>query len=223
MIELDSTNGASLLESLAPRNPEAADDAGQADFLELLVAQLSNQDPLDPQDSGQFLTQLAQFEMVQGITDLNTSFSSFSQSMLSNQALQATSLVGRDVLVNSNIGSLHTGQNLSGYLDLPQTASAVNLKIYDGGGDLVRELRLGGKTAGEVGFNWDGLNDNGEALPPGNYRIEAEAMIDGNATAIPTSINVNVDSVTIDQQQGTILNLEGQIGSIPLAEVLRVS
>ena len=224
MAEVTSTSSANLFQDLSPnRTRETDKEDGRTDFLELLVAQLANQDPLDPQDSGEFLAQLAQFEMVEGITSLNDSFGSLSQSMLSSQALQATSLVGRDVLVNTDTGSLQSGEALTGYVPLPETASSLKLNIYNADGDLVRELQLGAKTAGDVAFSWDGLDDNGEPMPSGKYRVEAEGMMGGDATALPTLINVNVDSVTIDPQNGTILNLEGQIGSVPLANVLQVS
>ena len=58
---------------------------GQADFLELMVAQLQNQDPSEPMDNNQFLSQMAQFSMVNGIDSLNTGFSNMSSSILGDQ------------------------------------------------------------------------------------------------------------------------------------------
>ena len=67
---------------------------GGTDFLTLMLAQLKNQDPTSPVDSNEFLSQLASLSEVQGINQLNTSFSTLSNSMVSSQALQASSLLG---------------------------------------------------------------------------------------------------------------------------------
>ena len=75
---------------------------GQEEFLELMMTQLQNQDPLNPAESGEFLSQIAQFGTVNGITELQQSFSTLASSLQSNQALQASTMVGRSVLVESN-------------------------------------------------------------------------------------------------------------------------
>src|SRR6266850_2568094 len=74
---------------------------GGTNFLTLMLAQLKNQDPTSPVDSNQFLNQLASLSTVQGITQLNTSFASLSSSLVSAQALQASSLLGHQALVSS--------------------------------------------------------------------------------------------------------------------------
>src|ERR1700684_1982133 len=72
---------------------------GGTNFLTLMLAQLKNQDPTSPVDSSTFLTQLAQLSEVQGITNLNTSFSTLSNSLTSNAAMQASSLLGHQATV----------------------------------------------------------------------------------------------------------------------------
>src|SRR5271154_3782005 len=82
---------------------------GGTDFLTLMLAQLKNQDPTSPVDSNTFLTQLAELSEVQGITSLNTSFSALSGSLTSNQALQASSLLGHQAQVASSTATLAAG------------------------------------------------------------------------------------------------------------------
>ena len=84
--------------------PRGSNELGQADFLELMVAQLKNQDPTKPMDNSEFLSQMAQFSMVNGIEGLNTSFSSVSESILGSQGLQAATLLDRQALVDSPWG-----------------------------------------------------------------------------------------------------------------------
>src|SRR5271157_6415028 len=81
---------------------------GGTDFLTLMLAQLKNQDPTSPVDSNVFLTQLAELSQVQGITQLNTSFTNLSNSLVGNQAMQASSLLGHQALVPSSTATLAT-------------------------------------------------------------------------------------------------------------------
>src|SRR5277367_365763 len=130
---------------------------GGTDFITLMLAQLQNQDPTSPVDSNTFLTQLAQLSEVQGITSLNTSFGTLSTSLSSNQALQASSLLGHQALVNSGTVSLAAaGAAVSGAVSIPQSTSQVTLSISDSSGALVRQINLGAQSSGVANFSWDG-------------------------------------------------------------------
>jgi flagellar basal-body rod modification protein FlgD len=93
-------------------------DSEQDQFLNLMIAQLKNQDPFKPLESGEFLTQIAQFGTVTGVKELQSSFSQLASSISSNQALQASSLVGRTVNIESNAGVLGQDSPLSGTVEL---------------------------------------------------------------------------------------------------------
>lgn len=223
MSEISGVNNQSILEQLNQKSVTEQSDSGESDFLKLLVAQLNNQNPLAPQENGEFLSQLAQFSTVEGVEKLNATFEQFSSSMLSNQALQATALVGRSVQIPSDIGQLNSGQALTGTVDLPASTANLNLNIYDESGALVRQLPMGGHSAGKVNFSWDGFDNDGVALPSGNYRVVADANLGDSAVQVSTYVNVNVDSVTMGQSGGVILNLEGSLGTVALNDVLQIN
>src|SRR6202161_3531672 len=110
----------------------SATTLGGTDFLTLMLAQLKNQNPTSPVDSNEFLSQLASLSEVQGITQLNTSFSTLSNSIVSSQAMQASSLLGHQVLAASSTGTLSTaGATLTGAVNVPQTSSQVTLNISE--------------------------------------------------------------------------------------------
>lgn len=222
MNEVNSVNAQDILDRINAKTNTKKEDENKTDFLTLLVAQLENQDPLNPQDGTEFMSQLAQLETVQGIQDLNKSFGSFSESMLSNQALQATTLVGRDVLVKSNTGLLQQGKALTGSIELTGQASAVKLNVFNSGGALVRQLPLGDHPKGNLAFSWDGLGGDGQAAPPGAYKVVAQGSVNGETVELGTAVNFNVNSVTLDQSKGTMLNLAGRNGTVPLTDVLQV-
>lgn len=181
---------------------------GQTEFLKLMVTQLKNQDPFEPMENGDFISQMAQFSSVTGLAELQQSFESLANSLQSNQALQASSLVGRTVLVPSAVGSLPNGGAMSGSIDLPASGNSTALTIFDGSGQLMRRLELGFQSEGDVYFNWDGLTDSGTPAPPGRYYMSADAVINGETVALQTLVSASVESVTLGQGgQGLTLNL----------------
>jgi flagellar basal-body rod modification protein FlgD len=197
---------------------------GGTDFLTLLLAQLQNQDPTSPVDSNQFLSQLASLSEVQGINQLNTSFSSLSSSLTSSQALQASSLLGHQVLAASSTGSLATaGATLTGAVSVPQTSSQVTLNISNSAGVLVDSINLGAQPAGLANFSWNGQTSNGAAAPPGTYTLSAQVAGVASGTAVPTLVNGTVDSVTMGAgSTGLTLNVAG-LGSVPFSSVQQIS
>lgn len=200
----------------------ASNALGQSQFLDLMVAQLKNQDPTKPLDSSQFLGQMAQFGTVNGIQGLQKTFTEMASALQSNQALMASSLVGRSVLVPGGVGVLPQGGALNGSVTLPVSVADLAINVTDGSGQLVRRLVLGGQQAGETRFSWDGLNDAGAAAVPGRYKITAEALVDGKSYAADTSVSALVESVSLGGTQGMLLNLTG-LGQISLGNVKQIS
>lgn len=192
------------------------------DFLELLVTELTHQDPFKPMENSELATQISQFSVVSGIDELNSSFSGFSDSMVSDQALQAANLVGRDVLVPVNSGNLEAGGTIKGVVGITEPASHVTVRISDVSGELIKEIQLGTQSKGEVSFTWDGLDESGEAVAPGQYQIEAQAEVDGENMTPYTLIEARVDSVSIGAVgQGLSVNLAG-LGPVSFSSVAEI-
>ena len=202
----------------------AGTSLGGTDFLTLMLAQLKNQDPTSPVDSNTFLSQLASLSQVQGITQLNTSFSSLSSSLVSNQAMQASSLLGHQALVGSTTATLAAGATVSGAVKIPQTTSDAVLNISDSSGALVRQIDLGAQSSGLANYSWDGKQADGSQAPPGQYKLSAQyAGAASGSTAATTYVNGTVQSVTMGAgTTGLTLNVSGQ-GSVPFANVLQIS
>jgi flagellar basal-body rod modification protein FlgD len=197
---------------------------GGTNFLTLMLAQLKNQDPTSPVDSNQFLNQLASLSTVQGITQLNTSFGSLSTSLVSSQALQASSLLGHQALVSSSTANLTANGSVSGAIDVPQTTSQAVVNISDSSGSLVRQINLGAQSTGLANFSWDGKLQDGSQAAAGQYTLSAQfAGATSGATAAGTYVNGTVQSVTMGAgQTGLTLNVSG-LGSVPFSGVKQIS
>jgi flagellar basal-body rod modification protein FlgD len=194
---------------------------GGTDFLTLMLAQLQNQDPTSPIDSNTFLTQLAQLSQVQGIQQLNTSFSS---SLTANQTMQASALLGHDVLATSSSATTTTaGDSVTGAVVVPQTSTDVQLNILNSAGNVVKTLDLGAQSAGAAAFTWDGTENSGSAAPAGTYTLSATVNGVASGTNIVTQVAGTVDSVTMASgSSGLTLNVAG-IGSVPFANVVEIA
>ncbi len=197
---------------------------GGTNFLTLMLAQLKNQDPTSPVDSNQFLNQLASLSTVQGITQLNTSFGSLSSSLVSSQALQASSLLGHQALVSSKTANLTANGSVSGAVDVPQTTSQAVVNISDSSGALVRQINLGAQSTGLANFSWDGKLQDGSQAAAGQYTLSAQfAGATSGATSATTYVNGVVQSVTMGAgQTGLTLNVSG-LGSVPFSGVKQIS
>ena len=216
--------GSTTLEGLGviqqDKTPNTA--LGSEDFLKLMVEQFKNQSPTDPADSSEFLGQLASFSTVSGIQDLQQSLSSIGANLQSSQALQASTMVGRSVLVPANTARYSGTGGVSGVIDIPEDVANLTIGIYNQAGFLVQELKKDRVRPGEFAFKWDGLDKAGVAAPKGNYTLRASAEMGEVNVAFPTLVQAKVESVTLlPNGGGAELNLAG-FDSMDMAAVRRV-
>ena len=176
-----------------------SNELGKNAFLELMVAQLNNQNPLEPTDNQAFVAQLAQFSSVEGIDNLNSTAESMMSQLNSASALQASSLVGQSVIVDGNeTGLLLSGGVVSGFTEIPNPASSVRLQIKSKAGELLEEIPLDNHGAGAMSVRWDGYNlmVDGEVQDIDHSKLnrqvfqkdeDGELVLDNNGNPIPVA------------------------------------
>ena len=195
----------------------------QEDFFSMLTEQLANQDPTKPVDNDQMVAQMTSFTMADGISQLNGKFEAFAASMTSNQALQASSLIGQNVLVQGNVGFMGaTGEGVSGVVVNEKTMQNMTITIENQFGEVIKSIDAGTQAAGNVEFKWDGKDAKGNDMPPGEYVINATGELNGEGVQLSTAVNRHVGSVSLaGSGQGVILNLDGDV-SINLDDVIQI-
>jgi len=192
------------------------------DFLTLMTAQLQNQDPLNPTDSNQFLEQLSELSTVEGISQMNTTMSNLSTSLLSSQALSSASLVGQTVLTPASSSSYTSGDTLSGAVQVPTGASSVTLTISSSSGAIVDQMALS-PNAGLQDFSWNGTAQNGSAAPSGTYSVSANAIVGSATQAATTLLDGTVQSVSLTSG-GTAVTLNTpELGPVALSAVQQIN
>lgn len=193
--------------------PASAQTATAERFLKMLVAQMENQDPLNPLDNAQVTSQMAQINTVSGLEQVNTSVKSLNTQLLQLQALQGASLVGRDVSVEGNRLAVADGIGRGGF-DLPDKADQVLVEVLTPGGTVLDAMRLGSQGAGRHGFEWNaGAHTDAEGLM---FRVTA---VKGNE--VLAGIPVMLDRVRSVATGGDTLTLNLQrSGDVPAGSVL---
>ena len=226
----NTINSTDFLNQYSVKDQEKKDtkELGQDVFLELMITQMRNQDPLDPQKNSEFVAQLAQFSSVEGIDKLNTglegiakTMNSYGASLQSSQALQASSMVGRTVKVETDTAYLTDDKDINGTVYLSSDATDVAMNIYNDKGVRVSDVSLGEQTAGEIAFSFNGKDAEGNRLPAGKYRFEVLAKNGYRSIQMPIALSANVDSVTIGKNGTYSLNVAGY-GSVSINDVKEI-
>jgi flagellar basal-body rod modification protein FlgD len=196
---------------------------GQEAFLKLLVAQLQNQDPLNPQDNYEFVAQLAQFSSLEQTIGINDRLD---QLALQSQGLQNTetvSLVGKEVTVKGNIVTLDgQGSKVPISFTTEGKSTSSQIVIKDQNGRTVRTLTLGPHAAGLVKTTWDGRGDTGVAQPAGAYQVTASAKNGDDAPVVVSQQSTgSVQSISFDKGF-PVLTLDNGL-SVPVSDLVRVA
>lgn len=201
---------------------KGSNELGKNEFMELMIAQLKHQNPLEPQDNGEFISQLAQFSSLEEMQGLSQSVDDVASQFRSTQALQASAMVGRTVLAPSSVGILGAEGEISGNVEVPASTGGLRISIENQAGERVRQIDMGPQQAGVTAFSWDGKDGNGNSLPPGPYKVVAEASTPDGPEQLGTMLSANVDSVSLGKGGNITLNLAG-MGSIALSEVEQIN
>ncbi|MBT9507707.1 flagellar hook capping FlgD N-terminal domain-containing protein [Rhodoferax sp.] len=188
-----TSNTSSLTSSASVSDTTAAQDR----FLKLLVAQLNNQDPMNPMDNAQMTSQMAQINTVTGIQQVNETLKSMAAQFTSLQVMQGSSMVGHNVLVESNTLTRKAGI-ASGAIDLDGNTDAVKVDILSPGGQVLDTLNLGALGAGRHTFDWNSSAYTGSGEP--SFRVSATLgtkTIGSTALARDTVVSVGSENGTM--------------------------
>jgi flagellar basal-body rod modification protein FlgD len=206
-----STDQTSAAQNTASSTASATEDR----FLKLLVAQMKNQDPLNPLDNAQVTSQMAQLSTVTGIEKLNATLAAQSQA----QSFQSVSMIGRTVLATGDALTLKNGVAAGGF-ELAKPADAVKVSVLDSSGSVVRVLDAGASDSGVSVFSWDGKKTDGTTAADGDYTFAVNAT-DKGAKVTSTALAVGAVSSVLMDTTGTKLSVSG-LGLIGLSDVRQV-
>jgi len=191
-----STASSSALSATTPQQQEDR-------FLKLLVAQLNNQDPMNPMDNAQMTTQIAQINTVSGITQLNETVKSMAAQYTSMQVMQGASMIGHQVQAEGSTMSINAGKGTAAF-SLDSDASDVKVQVLSPSGQLIEQISLGAQTAGNHNIDWDATKYTGSGTP--TFNVVAKQG-NGSITATPL-VRDTIASVGTDSSGAVKLTLK---------------
>lgn len=189
---------------------------GKEDFLKLLVAQLENQDPLNPADPTEFTAQLAQFGQLEQLTNANKSLEQLGRMSGEMEKMSALGLIGQDVVAESESLRFNGEPITLGYsLDAP--AENVTLYVQNQSGSTLATIPATQTAPGQYFTQWNGSTDSGAALVPGDYALVVHA-VDAEEKTVKSNSLIKGRVASIDLS-GSSMQLETSSGSFAMSEV----
>jgi len=190
-------------------------------FLKLLVAQMSQQDPMKPTEGTEFMAQLSQFAMVEQSIAQSEKLDVLTAQMTGIASNDAAGLVGKSVTVRGNGVAFDGIGATSASINLSTPARSVTVRIQDSTGKTVRTLELGSRPAGAAPIVWDGKDDAGQPCVKGTYSIAVDAR-NADGAAVQTSKDVSGKVVKVSFEKGyPELMLDSGV-SAPVSELISV-
>lgn len=200
----------------ATAGAKSINQLNQTDFMTMMLAQLKAQDPFKPTDNGEFLAQMAQLSSATGIAEVKSAIENLDNNLKSMQILNASTLVGREVVMPSDTAVLSEPGDLRGQALLLGYAQDVRVEILTPGGAVLRQQSLGEHYGGQVPFEVKGL-------PAGSYQVRITASTNGRTEALSPELKAKVSSVSVSATGAEpLLHLQG-MGSLLLSQVREIS
>jgi flagellar basal-body rod modification protein FlgD len=222
---IDTTSAGST--GLVTASPSAAADMGKLNadykaFLKLLVAQVENQDPLEPMDSTTFVSQLAQLSQVEQAIMTNAKFDTLIEKTDASRSFSDVALLGRDVRVISDKVSLEEGRAAFS-VTLSSKAERVSISILDASGAVTRRIDQGPTSPGApLDFVWDGVDQSGVARYDGVFSIKVDAVdAEGKAVGNLVATSARIEQIDYEGVDPVMqLSNGSRIGSSAILSIL---
>jgi flagellar basal-body rod modification protein FlgD len=213
--------------SASANNPASSTSAVQsalnitpADFLRLITTQMKDQNPLQPADPTQFLSQLEQMSQVSSMQSMQTSLTNLQTSLQSAQMANGAALIGQTVLAPTPTANLSaSGGSVSGAVIAPDSAKLVTVNITSSNGALVDSFQVAPAADGLTHFTWNGKTTNGAAAAAGQYKVSATSSDGTTSTTLTPLIASKVSSVIVDPSNSA-LDITTENGTVPLSSVV---
>ncbi len=222
---VDAGNSAGPLPGL----PTIADSAsipgmGKQEFLNLLIAQLKYQDPLQPTSNQEYAAQLAQFSQLEQLQNMNDSLNeNLNINLVLTQSINNTlssTIIGKDVKAYGNAVSVVDGSQAEINFKLADYADKVHIAISNEDGDVIRTIEASGMAAGEQSITWDGLDQDGNQVSDGNYTFEVTAQKEDNSDIDVQSYIYGFVSAVRYENGAAIFRVNGE--DVPFSQVLEI-
>jgi flagellar basal-body rod modification protein FlgD len=197
----------------------------EQDFMQLLMAQMQNQDPLQPDDSTAWVTQLATYSQVEQSVAQTSSLNTISTQLQGLSTTTNANLIGKTVTLQGGTFTWNGTSPSTSSVNLAAAAQQVNVTISDSSGHQVRVMTLGPQSPGSLPITWNGAEDSGQAAPSGTYTFAVSAQsatgqtvgVSQSVTGIVTQVAYANGASTLTLNNGTTASIS-QLASVNAAQ-----
>jgi len=216
MSSTTSVNGTSSnVPAAGLSNTPANMQINQTDFLQLITAQMKDQNPLSPSDPTQFVTQLEGMSQVSAMQSMQAS-------MQASSIMSGTNLIGHSILAPGTTATLATGGAIGAAVNAPAGTSALNVSVQDSTGATVDTFTVKPADSGMTSFIWKGDTTTGATAAAGTYKVSVTATVDGKSVPVDPMVVNKVDSVLVDPTTNAV-DVETDTGNtVPLSQIVSV-
>jgi flagellar basal-body rod modification protein FlgD len=188
------------------------DELGRDAFLKMFIAQMNNQDPLNPMDISQMSSQLAQYSSLEQLLNINTNLESIEGVQSSSNRYQSIDMIGKEVQADSSTLVLDNGKAAKGSFSLEESANCT-VHILDEQGAVIRDIDLKTLEPGFNEFEWDGFDNKGNLYKSGQFTYEVTA-VNGNKNQVSVNkyIKGTVTGINLSDEEPIIY-----VNSTPLS------
>jgi flagellar basal-body rod modification protein FlgD len=208
-----SVSNTNTYEKLDTNAAKGKSSLGKDDFLSLMITQLKNQDPLNPTDSSQYASQLAQFSSLEQLTNINDNLTT---SINANAALSqsinntmAANLIGKEVKISGDTITNNGQDSINLGYTLPAQAKSVEINIIDSSGKTVKTINSSYDKAGDHKIKWEFTDDNGDAVPQGEYTFKITATSTSNSDLTVSQFKYGTIDAVKFGESGTTVAVDG--------------
>ncbi len=181
-------------DSSASQTKEKDDVLGRDAFLTMMIAQLQNQDPLNPMEGSEFSAQLAQFSQLEQLLNLNETMLSMKTSFEENSGVDVTGYIGKEIVGDVDSMNVKGGSASEGFYSLPKSGE-VRVEVYDSNGGIVKRISLGQQNPGSHAIQWDGTDSTGEVVADGTYTYAVGADMGYGFEELETTVSGIVEGI----------------------------
>ncbi len=189
-------------------------------FMQLFITQLRYQDPIKPLENHEMALQLAAFNQVDQLMNLNEKFSQMVELYKANEYTLLANLVGKEVKIEGNTLRIEKGKFLGGEFELSEPANLVSITIRDIQGKVVKTLSLTNLTQGTHQIEWDGKDNNGNLLPDGNYKVSITVGTGKDSKTLTPIVVAKVTGATLGDKPTLKINDTETIKLEAIKEIL---
>ncbi|QDE30288.1 flagellar hook assembly protein FlgD [Shewanella polaris] len=190
------------------------------EFMTLMIAQIQNQDPTNPVESAEYVSQLAQFSQVESLEYMRDNQTSQMVMMENIGIVQSASLIGKSATVPASTLHLDT-EEVEGKVYLENAVDDLTIEVVNQQGQVVHSMTMGAQATGDIKFSF---NPSDAGLPAGEYDLKAKATLGESALIAPTYITAKIEKIHFSSASGMMMAEMGHgLGIVPVLDISEVS